>query len=111
MAHIALVENGIVTNVIVADEDFKGYPNMSDKWVQTSYNTKAGKHPENRPLRKNYAGIGYIYDEVRDAFYSPSPFPSWILDEETCTWGPPIPMPEGPENFFWNWDEENQAWI
>jgi hypothetical protein len=111
MAHFAKIENGIVTQVIVADQEFIDLGVIEGRWIQTSYNTHGGQHPEGRPLRKNYAGIGYIYDEAKDAFYSPPPFPSWILNEETCYWEPPIPMPEGPENFSWNWDEENQAWI
>ena len=76
-------------------------------WVQTSYNTYGGEHSSGgTPLRKNYAGIGHTYDIDRDAFIAPKEFNSWILDESTCTWEPPIPRPEG--NYEWN--EETQAW-
>jgi hypothetical protein len=110
MSHFAKVENGIVTQVIVAEQDFinSGYVGDPSSWVQTSYNTTAGQHPEDRPLRKNYAGIGYIYDSERDAFYAPQPFPSWILNEDTCIWGSPIPYPTDGKGYLWN--EEKQAW-
>jgi hypothetical protein len=77
--------------------------------VQTSYNTLAGQHPEGRPLRKNYAGIGYVYDEVRDAFYTPQPYPSWILDEETCIWNPPVAYPSDGNKY--TWDEPSVSWV
>lgn len=88
MSHFAKIENNIVTQVIVAEEDFILL--LEGKWIQTSYNTRGGKHPENKPLRKNYAGIGYIYDESRDAFIPPKPNDSWILNEETCLWELPV---------------------
>tara|TARA_Y100000310_G_scaffold100215_1_gene98083 strand:- start:4 stop:399 length:396 start_codon:yes stop_codon:yes gene_type:complete len=76
-------------------------------WKQTSYNTRSGEHLlGGTPLRKNYAGIGYIYDENRDAFIPPQPYDSWLLDEPTCTWEAPVPKPEGD---YW-WNEETQAW-
>lgn len=91
MSHFAEIENGIVVNVIVAEEDF--IKQLPGKWVQTSYNTVGGVHygpdgkPDNGvPLRKNYAGIGYIYDEELDAFYQPQPGPDYYLDKESCTW-------------------------
>lgn len=84
MAHYAKIENGIVVNVIVADENV--ISTLEGTWIQTSYNTRGGKHPEGRPLRKNYAGIGYTYDYVRDAFIPPCPGQDWLLDEETCLW-------------------------
>ena len=92
MSHFAQVENGIVTHVIVAEQDFIDSGAVGDPatWIQTSYNTYAGQHPEGRPLRKNYAGIGYTYDSVRDAFIAPKPADTdtatYILDEVTCTW-------------------------
>jgi hypothetical protein len=82
-------------------------------WKQTSYNTHGGVHNNNgTPLRKNHAGIGYIYDEDRDAFIAPKPFNSWVLNENTCLWEAPIPMPttELENNQFYSWDEENQSW-
>ena len=75
---------------------------------RTSYNTRGGVHQlGGTPFRKNYAGVGHIYDPVRDAFYAEQPYPSWTLDEETCIWQPPTPKPEG--NYVW--DEETQNWI
>lgn len=108
MGHFAKVENGIVTQVIVAEQDFIDTGILPGQWVQTSYNTVGGKHPEGRPLRKNYAGIGCVYDSTRDAFYAPQPFPSWTLDEETCFWQPPVPYPN--DNKSYNWDEETISW-
>ena len=115
MSHFAKVENGIVTQVIVAEQDVIDSGLFGTGWVQTSYNTYGGKHPEGRPLRKNYAGIGYTYDSQRDAFISPQPFPSWILNEETCVWGSPVPYPtdigttENPKQYLW--DEATVSWV
>lgn len=111
MGHFAKVENNIVTKVIVAEQPFINSGAVGDplSWVQTSYNTRAGVHPEGRPLRKNYAGIGYTYDRERDAFIPPKPFESWILDEETCLWDSPVPMPN--DGISYKWDEANQNWI
>jgi len=116
MGHYAKVKGGIVTNVIVADEDyFDGLvEDEPGKWVQTSYNTSGGVHynPDTRTpdggvaLRKNYAGIGFSYDAERDAFIPPKNFPSWVLDETTCRWEAPTPRPDG--DYIWN--EETQAW-
>ena len=79
-------------------------------WIQTSYNTRGGVHLlGGTPLRKNYAGLGYTYDEVRDAFIPPKPFPSWLLNEDTCLWESPVPYPEG--DGFYTWDEESQSWL
>jgi hypothetical protein len=113
MAHFAKVENGIVTQVIVAEQNVidTGMFGPPNSWIQTSYNTYAGKHSlGGTPIRKNYAGIGYIYDLDRDAFYSPSPFPSWILDEDTCTWTAPVAQPEPVEGFYYAWDEDTLTW-
>jgi hypothetical protein len=82
-----------------------GYP----LWKQTSYNTKAGVHTEGgTPLRKNHAGIGYTYDETRDAFIAPKPYNSWILNEDTCIWEAPVAYPEEVGNFKWN--ESTLSW-
>jgi len=86
MSHFAKVENGIVTQVIVAEQDVINSGLFGEGWVQTSYNTRGGQHPEGRPLRKNYAGVGFTYDAQRDAFIPPKLDESWILDEETCLW-------------------------
>ena len=78
-------------------------------WKQTSYNTKGGINSSGGiALRKNHAGIGYTYDENRDAFIPPKPFNSWILNEDTCLWESPIPMPQ--DDNIYNWNEENQTW-
>ena len=120
MSHFAKVENGIVTQVIVAEQDFINTGAVGDpsSWVQTSYNTQGGVHKTGgTPLRKNYAGIGMVYDAGRDAFYAPSPYPSWILDENTCFWTAPIAMPEiiapteTETGTFWNWDEATVNWV
>ena len=110
MSHFAKVENGIVTQVIVAEEDFIQTGALGDPagWVQTSYNTRGGEHPEGRPLRKNYAGIGYTYDSERDAFIPPQPYPSWTLVEDTCLWEAPTAMPTEGGPFTWN--EETKTW-
>lgn len=111
MSHFAKVCDGIVTQVIVAEPEFftTFVDSSPGEWIQTSYNTLGGQHPEGRPLRKNYAGIGYTYDRVRDAFIPPKPFPSWILNEQSCLWEPPIEMP--PSGGPFRWDEETQTWI
>ena len=76
-----------------------GYP----IWKQTSYNTNGGVHSSGgTPFRKNHAGIGYTYDEDRDAFIPKKPFNSWILNESTCLWESPIPMPSDGQRYQWN---------
>ena len=125
MSHFARVVDGIVTNVIVAEQDFVDTLSDSSAWVQTSYNTRGGKHyaPNTNDedggvvLRKNYAGIGYTYDTTRDAFYAPQPYPSWLLDEDACTWDSPVPHPnkdateENPgDGKDYEWDESIVNW-
>ena len=88
MAHYALIEDGAVIKVIVAEQDF--IDTQSGTWIQTSYNTKGGVHLDGgTPLRKNYAGIGSTYDATRDAFYAPQPDEGWVLNEDTCIWEAP----------------------
>jgi hypothetical protein len=111
MAHWARVKGGIVTQVIVAEEEyFQTYiDDEPGEWIQTSYNTRAGQHDlGGTPLRKNFAGVGYIYDSVRDAFYAPQPYASWTLDEETCLWEPPVAYPD--DGNMYNWNETDQQW-
>ena len=108
MSHFAKVENGIVTQVIVAEQDVINSGMFGTGWVQTSYNTFGGQHPEGRPLRKNYAGIGYTYDAGRDAFISPQPFLSWVLNNGTCIWDAPTPMPTDGKQY--TWDEATTSW-
>jgi hypothetical protein len=110
MGHYAKIENGVVTNVIVAQEDF--IDTQEGTWVKTSYNTHEGKHHNGgTPLRKNYAIIGGVYDEVRDAFYEQQPYSSWTLNETTCTWEPPVPIPAdyGVEALY-EWNESTLSW-
>lgn len=88
MGHFAKVCDGIVTQVIVAEPKFFDtfVDSSPGEWIQTSYNTYGGQHPEGRPLRKNYAGIGFTYDRERDAFIPSKPEGDYALDEETCLW-------------------------
>jgi len=111
MSHYAKVENGIVTQVIVAEQEFidSGALGNPTQWIQTSYNTFGGVHRTGgTPLRKNYAGVGYFYMSDIDAFVPPKPYESWILNTETGLWEPPIARPENEENLIW--DEEIQNW-
>ena len=109
MSHFARVTaQGIVEQVIVAEQDFIDTLPDKTSWVQTSYNTRGGQHPEGRPLRKNYAGIGYTYDRVLDAFIPPKPYASWTLNEDTCLWDAPTPYPTDGKTY--NWDENTQQW-
>ena len=110
MSHFAHITNGIVDQVIVAEQDIidSGAVGPASEWVQTSYNTKGGQHPEGRPLRKNYAGLGYTYDAARDAFIAPKPFASWVLDDATCLWNAPVAMPA--DGKIYSWDEATTSW-
>ena len=112
MSHFAKVENGVVTQVIVIEQDVLNLGHWGDPalWVQTSYNTQGGQHPEGRPLRKNYAGIGYTYDSGRDAFIPPKPYASWLLNEDTCLWSAPTPIPVEEGKRF-TWDEPTTSWV
>jgi hypothetical protein len=114
MAHFAKVKNGIVTKVLVAEQDFiNNYiDNESGKWIQTSYNTRAGQHElEGTPLRKNFARVGYIYDAGKDAFYEPQPYPSWTLNEESYMWESPVAYPNSEDRTTkYTWNERTQTW-
>tara|TARA_R100000005_G_C4932017_1_gene160546 strand:+ start:211 stop:594 length:384 start_codon:yes stop_codon:yes gene_type:complete len=118
MAHFALLENNIVTSVAAVDNsvllDTDGNEQESlgvtflqnllgsdTSWKQTSYNNN---------FRKNFAGIGYSYDSSKDAFIAPQPYSSWILNETTCRWDPPVPYPTDTDNFY-EWDEATTSWI
>ena len=107
MAHFAKVEDGLVTQVIVADSQQWCEANLGGTWVQTSYNTIGNQHPEGRPLRKNYAGIGYHYDGV--GFYAPQPFPSWTKNADTYLWEAPVAYPT--DDKIYTWDEETTSWV
>lgn len=119
MSYFAELDSeNIVIRVIAADQDFIDSGKVGDpnNWVQTSYNTRGGVHyapNSNTPdggvaLRKNYAGVGYTYDETRDAFILPKPYPSWILNEDTCKWDAPTPMPDDGKIYYW--DEDTTNW-
>ena len=111
MAHFAHIANGIVDQVIVAEQDFidSGAVGPASEWVQTSYNTHGGVHANGgTPLRKNYAGVGYSYDAVRDAFIPPQPYASWVLDDATCLWNAPVAMPA--DGKIYSWDEATTSW-
>ena len=109
MSHFAKVENGIVTKVIVAEQEVIDSAIFGHGWVQTSYNTHGGQHPEGRPLRMNYAGVGYTYNSERDAFIPPKPFDSWLLNEDICLWQAPVAYPEDGKVYEWN--EETVSWV
>tara|TARA_B110000211_G_C14055883_1_gene543308 strand:+ start:90 stop:407 length:318 start_codon:yes stop_codon:yes gene_type:complete len=101
MAHFAKLENNVVVQVIVAEPGF--FDTFIDTspgyWLETSYDGS---------IRKNYAGIGYKYDQGRDAFIPPKPYPSWVLNEDTCLWDAPTAMPDDEQMYTWN--EATQAW-
>jgi len=112
MAHFAKVVDGVVTQVIVAEPEFfeTFVDSSSGEWIQTSYNTFGGEHKlGGTPLRKNYAGIGFTYDRVKDAFIPPKPFASWVLNEDTCLWNAPVAMPT--DGKLYNWDEATTNWV
>lgn len=105
MAHFAEIQNNIVVQVLVTDNDAPNegldwlVENFGGTWVQTSYNAN---------FRKNFAGIGFTYDEQRDAFIPPQPFNSWILNEDTCRWEPPVAYPQ--DGLMYEWNEAELDW-
>lgn len=121
MAHFAkLDENNVVIFVTVGRQEDEGLEaeltaRTGDVYKQTSYNTRGGVHytdgepsaDQSKALRKNYAGIGYTYDENRDAFIPPKVHESWVLNEDTCLWEAPVPRPEGD----YIWDEQAGDWV
>jgi hypothetical protein len=119
MSHFAKVTHGIVTQVIVAEQDFFNtfVDTSPGSWIQTSYNTRGNVHyaPDSDTpdggvaLRGNYAGIGYIYDSVNDVFYPPSPYPSWTMNQSTWSWQSPTPYPTDGNTY--TWDESTTSWV
>ena len=112
MAHYAKVVDGIVEKVIVAEAEFFDtfVDESAGKWIQTSYNTYGGEHTlGGTPLRKNYAGIGFTYDAIKDAFIPPQPYSSWTLNEQTCLWEAPTAMPN--DGNLYEWNETDQQWV
>ena len=109
MAHFAKVENGIVVQVVVAEQEFIDTGALGHGWVQTSYNTIGGIHTQGgTPLRGNYAGVGFTYDEVNDVFYAPQPFDNWVMNS-SWLWVPPIAMPV--DEYFYTWNQELTVWV
>jgi hypothetical protein len=110
MSHFAKVLDGKVTQVIVAEpEFFETFVDSSPgAWIQTSYNTHGNQHPEGRPLRGNYAGVGFTYDATNDVFYAPQPFASWTLNQSTWLWEAPTPYPQDGKIYLW--DETTTSW-
>ena len=103
------VSNDIATTEQAGVDFLNNLYNTRDVWKQTSYNTFAGEHKlGGTPFRKNFAGIGYSYDQTRDAFIPPQPYRSWTLNETTCQWEAPVALPD-TENSY-NWNEETQQW-
>jgi len=120
MAHYALLgKNNLVVQVITGKDEDEGVYDWEVFYTQetrmtakrTSYNTIGGIHTKGgTPFRKNYAGYGYTYDRQRDAFIPPKPYPSWVLDEQTCWWEAPVPKPiEGEKVYIW--DEDTVSWV
>jgi len=143
MAHFAKlgINSKVIGVEVVADDDCKNADGVEDEsvgiqflenihgwplWKKTSYNTRGGKHykedktesdDQSKALRKNFAGVGHIYDEDRDAFYTPKPFASWILNETSCTWEAPVAYPtvqdygsDPVKKYTISWDEDNTRW-
>jgi hypothetical protein len=118
MAHFAEIDNeNKVLRVLVIENEHErnGQTYLADDlgfggtWIQTSYNTHGGVHDLGGiPLRKNYAGIGFTYDAEKDAFIPPKPYPSWVLNEETCLWSSPVEYPLDGNIYLW--DEESVSW-
>ena len=119
MAHFAKVVDSIVVRVIKAEQEFMDsfIDDSPGAWIQTSYNTTGGVHvdPETRqpddgiPLRYNYAGVGFTYDRQRDAFIPPKPYNTWVLNEDTCLWEPPVPRPTDTDTDY-EYNDTTQTW-
>lgn len=125
MAHFAKIEDGIVTNVIVAEQDFIDEYHSGETWIQTSYNTRCGIYYEansntehsdqSLALRGNFAGIGMIYDSVNDKFYVSQPYASWKLNKTSWLWEAPIADPYNGQDYYWNEDayqtDNTTGWV
>ena len=106
---VAVLSNDVATTEQAGVDFLNNLHSSRDVWKQTSYNTHGGEHKlGGTPFRKNYAGVGYTYDEVRDAFIAPKPFKSWILNEESCTWESPVSYPNDGKDY--NWNETTKQW-
>jgi len=118
MSYFAKVLDGKVIQVILAEKEF--FNNYVDstpgQWVETSYNTRGGKHYDDNgkednetPLRANYAGIGYTYDQTNDVFYAPQPYPSWTISAPDWIWKSPVDIPTDGKEY--KWDESIKNWV
>ena len=111
---VVSLSNDIITDDNKIEQEQKGIDFLTDLyqwpcWVQCSYNTSEGEHKlGGTPFRKNFPGLGWKYDDERDAFISPKPYSTWVIDEDRCVWIPPVAKPDGDENYIWS--EESQSW-
>jgi len=106
---VEVLSNDVATTEQAGVEFLQNFHNSRDVWKQTSFNTRGGVHIlGGTPFRKNYAGIGYKYDQTKDAFIPPKPYNSWTLNETTCLWEAPVAKPDDGEEY--NWNETNQTW-
>ena len=118
MAHFAEIDdtNTVVRVLVISDDqEHRGQDFLAEDlglggtWIKTSYNTAGGIHLlGGTPFRKNYAGVGYVYDSERDAFIAPQPFPSWMLNEESCVWEAPVAYPS--DDKIYEWEEKTKQW-
>jgi hypothetical protein len=106
---VEVLSNDVATTEQAGVEFLQNFHNSRDVWKQTSFNTRGGVHIlGGTPFRKNYAGIGYKYDQTKDAFIPPKPYNSWTLNETTCLWEAPVAKPDDDNRYTWN--ETNQTW-
>tara|TARA_Y100001970_G_scaffold283973_1_gene400387 strand:- start:19 stop:399 length:381 start_codon:yes stop_codon:yes gene_type:complete len=106
---VLAVSNDVATTEQAGEDFLNNMLKTKDVWKQTSYNTFGGVHLlGGTPFRKNYAGVGYTYDQARDAFIPPKPFKSWTLNEDTCQWEAPITRPD--DGNYYDWNEETKQW-
>jgi len=106
---VTVVSNDVATTEKAGEEFLQNLHGSRDVWKQTSYNTIGGEHKlGGTPFRKNYAGVGYTYDQSRDAFIEPKPYDSWTLNETTCLWEAPVAYPEDGQRYLWN--ETTKQW-
>lgn len=113
MAHYAFLnEQNIVTEVITGINETELIEGLTPEiWYENFRGQVCKRTSYNGNIRKNYAGIGFTYDEQRDAFIPPSPFLSWVLNEDTCLWQAPTPRPKATETTIWQWDEPSVSWV
>ena len=106
---VTVVHNDVAITEQAGIDFLNNLYNTRDVWKQTSYNTNGGVHVlDGTPFRKNYAGVEFKYDQTRDAFIPPKPYPSWTLDEGTCRWDAPVAYPDDGNEY--NWNESTKAW-